>query len=139
MAKEYMVDVISTFETEDGEDGMTITCPAMYLHTPERRVIRYDEYSEDGACMHVRVVSTAEGVDIIREGNRALDLKLRVGQYYSRTYDVEYGTFLLEYTAREIIDLLTPDGGELTVRYKMDIGGVGSFNTVTMKVRKTSK
>ncbi len=139
MAKDYLVEVVSLFETEDGEDSMTVTCPAMYLHTPERRVIRYDEYTDEGVCMHVRVVSTPEGVDIIREGNRALDMKLRPGQSFSQTYDAQYGTFFLEYTAREIIDRLTPEGGELTVRYKITIGGVGSFNTVTMKVRKTKQ
>lgn len=134
---DYVVEVTSVFETGDDEDSMTVTCPAMYRYTPERRIIRYDEYTDEGACMHTRVVSTAEGVDIIREGNRALDLKLRPGQYFSQEYNVGYGMVTLEYVSRSIEDNLTEHGGTLTVKYKMDIGGVGSFNTVEIKVKKT--
>jgi len=134
---DYIAEVISTFETEDGEDSMTVCCPAMYRFTPERRIIRYDEYTDEGACMHVRVVSTADGVDIIREGSRDLDLRLRLGQYFSREYNVGYGLIPLEYVARHIEDCLDPTGGTLTVKYKIDIGGVGSFNTVVINVKKT--
>ena len=137
MSMSYVAEVISTFETEDGEDSMTVTCPAMYLYKPERKVIRYDEYTDEGARMHVRVVSSPDGVDIIREGARGLDLKLRPGQYFTQDYRTGYGSFLLEYVSRSIEDKLTPEGGTLKVSYKMDIGGVGSFNTVTIKVRKT--
>ncbi len=133
----YVVEVASTFATEDGEDGMTVSCPAQFRFTPERRLIRYDEYSDEGAVMHTRVVSTAEGVDIIREGNAALNLKLRVGQSFSQTYELPYGVFMLDYTAELVEDNLTADGGMLTVRYKIDIGGVPSINTVKMTVRKT--
>ncbi|MBR6748455.1 MAG: DUF1934 domain-containing protein [Clostridia bacterium] len=134
---DYVVEVTSTFETEDGEDSMTVTCPAMYRYTPERRLIRYDEYTDEGACMHTRVVSTSDGVDIIREGNRALDLRLRPGQCFSQEYNVGYGMVTLEYVSRGIEDCLNEQGGTLTVKYKMDIGGVGTFNTVVMSVRKT--
>ena len=134
---DYIVEVNSTFVTEDGEDGMSVSCPAQYRFTPERRVIRYDEYSDEGEVMHTRVVSTQDGVDIIREGNSALNLKLRIGQSFSQTYELPYGTFMLEYTAENIEDILTADGGTLTVRYKIDIGGVPSVNTVRMTVKKT--
>lgn len=136
---DYIAEVISTFETEDGEDTMSVTCPAMYRFTPDRRIIRYDEYTDEGACMHTRVVSTAEGVDIIREGGRSLNLRLRPGQYFSQEYNVGYGIVTLEYVSRSIEDNLTPEGGTLKVSYKMDIGGVGSFNTVTVRVKKTEK
>jgi len=133
----YVVELNSTFVTEDGEDGMTVCCPAQYRYTPERRVIRYDEYGEDEAVMHVRVVSNTEGVDIIREGSTALDLRLRIGQTSKQTYELPYGTFMLEYTAESIEDNLTAEGGNLTVRYKIDVGGVPSVNTVSMTVKKT--
>lgn len=133
----YVVEVASTFVTEDGEDGMSVTCPAQYRFTPERRVIRYDEYGDEGQIMHTRVVSTTEGVDIIREGNSALDLRLRIGKTFSQTYELPYGAVTLEYTAEAIEDILTADGGALVVRYKIDIGGVPSLNTVRMTVKKT--
>lgn len=132
----YTVEINSTFETEDGEDCMTVCCPAQYRFSTDRRVFRYDEYGEDDAVMHVRVVSSADGVDIIREGNSALNLKLRVGQSFSQTYETQFGLFMLEYTAEQIDDGLTADGGTLTVRYRIDIGGVPSLNTVQMTVKK---
>lgn len=139
MTTGYVVEVCSTFETEDGKDGMTVTCPAQYLFTPARRVIRYDEYSEEGAVMHTRVVSAAEGVDIIREGGSSLNLQLRPGKSFSRNYDLPYGTIALEYAAEYIEDSLTEEGGILTVRYRINIGGVPSVNTVKMTVRKTRR
>ncbi len=137
MTTGYVVEVCSTFETEDGKDGMTVTCPAQYLFTPTRRVIRYDEYSEEGAVMHTRVAATAEGVDIIREGGSSLNLQLRMGKSFSRDYDLPYGSITLEYAAEHIEDRLTAEGGVLTVRYRINIGGVPSLNTVKMTVKKT--
>lgn len=133
----YIVEVKSTFVTEDGEDGVTVTCPAQYRFSPERRVIRYEEYTDDGQCMHTRVVSTAEGVDIVREGGRMLSLTLREGRSFSHMYDVQYGSVKLEYTALSISDGLSGNGGVLTVRYHISIGGVDSENTVVMTVRET--
>lgn len=135
----YVVEVASSFVTEDGEDGMTVTCPAQYRFTPERRLLRYDEYGDEGQVMHTRVVSTADGVDIIREGNSALNLMLRIGKSHTQTYQLPYGAVELEYTAEAIEDILTPDGGALVVRYRINIGGVPSVNTVRMTVRKTEE
>ncbi|MBQ9993475.1 MAG: DUF1934 domain-containing protein [Clostridia bacterium] len=129
----FKIEVITTFLIDGQSDSMQGECPAQYEYTPERAVVRYDEYTEDGS-VPTEVVASGGKVDILRRG--MMDLHLAVGSTVHDGYETGYGEIDIAYTAERVDISLTERGGTLDLLYRMDLGGVESKNHVKITVER---
>ncbi len=131
----YLADIAVNFIVNGESDSMELTCPTDYSYTPERQEIAYTEYVDD-VPHATRVVVEDNRVDILRGGLMDLHLSMD-GSSVSDTYELEFGTIMVEYRAESIVPQLTEQGGSLSLRYTMDLGGELTRNSVEITVRRT--
>lgn len=111
-------------QTVDGQCDITeITVPGQMEPMPDGWELRYQQ-EEDGRPIHTRVRVADGFMEVERRSPGVSTLRLVVGQRQETMYDTGYGRLQMGLETSFLACDLTPAGGRVEARYKMDINGM---------------
>lgn len=101
-------------------------------------VLSYTEVAEDGAHTDVTVRATDTEVSVQR-GSNVSPLRMQLGRRCTCEYATPYGNFTIITHTHRIQNLLTAEGGTLTLLYDLEFGGGVTETTLRLTVQKTEE
>ena len=111
-------------QTVDGQTDVTaITVPGQMQPMPDGWELCYRQ-EEDGRTIHSRVRIADGWMEVNRGGSLSSTLRLVVGQRQESDYETGYGALRMGLETDFLSCDLTPAGGRVEARYKMDINGM---------------
>ena len=143
MSKEdFIISIVGEQKYEDERDNSTINLDTLgtYFRRGKSWYISYREYDEDNP--NVSHVSSVRVEDL--ENNRVTMTKaggtkliLEKDKRHSCAYNTLYGALILGVYTSDIESTLDENGGELKIRYTLDINSsLTSENSIQIKVKK---
>ena len=126
------VEFLTRRREEDGDTETRFTAVGILDETEEGLRLRYVEPpsdEEDGAA--VRITASGDRATIERQ-NPTLHSRMlfEQGQRHACRYDTLYGGLDLHLVCDELINELTPRGGRLFIRYRLDTPGAPPLETI---------
>jgi uncharacterized beta-barrel protein YwiB (DUF1934 family) len=123
----------------DGEiTQMEVIADARYAHRNGKYYIMYEEtgLSEMRGCITTVKVEEGGKVWVKRSGAVDTNMCYEVGQTHSCVYEFDFGSITMETHATQIDAALTPNGGQLDMRYRLDMGAVKSENHLNISIKE---
>ncbi len=137
MRKNFFISIESQ-QTVDGQVETTkVFAPCTYELTDSDVKISFEE-EHDGQRISSRVTVDPVGkVVISRKGAFTTELTLETGKHHTCAYATEFGVLEIGVLASEIMQDLADDGGQVTLKYSLDVGGrPWSDNNVAITVKE---
>lgn len=123
MNDNYIITIIGT-QTVDGEsDSVEVITTGSYCEDGDTKIVRYTEYGADDPTVTTDTTVTVEGdrrVVIDRRGVNSSRLELERGRRHQCAYETPMGQLMIGVFTDQIIDTLSPSGGDLRASYQLD-------------------
>ena len=137
MRKNFFISIESQ-QTVDGQVETTkVFAPCTYALNDGLARIAYEEEHDEQKILSCITIDKADKVIISRKGAFTTELTLETGKHHTCTYATEFGTLEIGVLASEIMQNLAEDGGQVTLKYSLDVGGRPlSDNNVAITVKE---
>lgn len=132
------VRVRSSVDTDGEVTQMDVIADARYARRNGKYYIMYEEDGLSELRGSVTTIKVEDGgkVWVKRSGAVETNMCYEVGQTHSCVYDFDFGSITMETHATQIDVSLTPEGGEVTMRYHLDMGAVKSQNSLNISIKE---
>lgn len=142
MKENYLISILGR-QNMDGETGeVQVTTLGSYVKKGNNRYITYKEYDSEENGKPVTSVLKVEGnnkVTLMR-GADSTRLVLENGKRHLCQYDTGYGNMMIGIFTSQLHAHLTDEGGELEVRYTLDINSnLSSSNEILITIKEAEK
>ncbi len=140
MEENYILSVCGRQNVEGSTDKIELETSASYVMRNGSRYISYKEYNPDYPRQHYRTtikINPDNIVTVIKGGEENHQLVLEQGERHKCEYNTPFGSLSLGiYT--ETVDInLGDNGGELRVKYSIDVESeLASLNELTLKIKE---
>lgn len=126
---------------EDETDSSELMTRGEYRFHKGSYFIDYDESEATGyAGSHVQLRAADGEMTMTRTGDAFSSLVFEDGKRHYCHYGTEYGGCMIGITTLEIRNALGAQGGELYVKYTIDVNaGLVTTNEITVRVRLTEE
>ena len=142
MEEKYLLSVCGKQYVNGSSDKVELQTNAAYVMKNGSRYITYKEYDPQNPEHHYRTtvkVDKNNVVTVIKGGEMSHNLILEKGERHRCEYRTPYGNMTLGIYTEEVIIDLNDDGGELSVRYSIDIENeLASTNELTLKIKEAT-
>ena len=137
MRKNFFI-FIESQQTVDGQVETTkVFAPCTYELNDGLARIAYEEKHDGQKILSCITIDEADKVIISRKGTFTTELKLETGKHHTCAYATEFGSLEMGVLASEIMQALAEDGGQVTLKYSLDVGGRPlSDNKVAITVKE---
>lgn len=137
MRKNFFISIESQ-QTVDGQVETTkVFAPCTYALKDGLARIAYEEEHDEQKILSCITIDEADKVIISRKGAFTTELTLETGKHHTCTYATEFGVLEIGVLASEIMQDLVEDGGQVTLKYSLDVGGRPlSDNNVAITVKE---
>ena len=137
MRKNFFISIESQ-QTVDGQVETTkVFAPCTYALKDGLARIAYEEEHDGQKIDSCITIDEIGKVIISRKGAFTTELTLETGKHHTCTYATEFGTLEMGVLASEIMQGLADDGGQVTLKYSLDVGGRPmSDNNVAITVKE---
>lgn len=137
MRKNFFISIESQ-QTVDGQVEITkVFAPCTYALNAGFARIAYEEEHDGQKILSQITIDETSKVIISRKGAFTTELTLETGKHHTCTYATEFGTLEMGVLASEIMQDLVDDGGQVKLRYSLEVGGRPmSDNTVAITVKE---
>ena len=117
---------------------MDVIADARYAHRNGKYYIMYEEsgLSEMRGCITTVKVEEDGRVWVKRSGAIDTNMCYEAGRTHSCVYEFEFGSITMETHATQIDVALAPEGGQIDMRYRLDMGAVKSDNHLNISIKE---
>lgn len=140
MEENFNLSVCGKQTVAGGSDKIELETSASYVTKNGSRYITYREYSPDHPEQHYRTtikVDSNNVVTVMKGGEENHHLILEQGERHKCEYNTPFGSMTLGVYTEYVGISLDDHGGELTVRYSIDIESeLASSNELTLKIKE---
>ncbi len=140
MEKNYILSVCGRQNVDGSTDKIELETSASYVKRNGNRYISYKEYDPDAPLKHYRTtvkVTPDNVVTVIKGGEESHQLILEKGERHKCNYNTPFGILTLGVYTEDVNIKLDDNGGELTVKYSIDIQSeLASLNELTLKIKE---
>ncbi len=140
MDENYILSVCGRQNVDGNTDKVELETSASYVMREGVRYISYKEYNPDSPLKHYRTtvkVGPHNVVTVIKGGEQNHQLILEKGERHKCEYNTPFGSLTLGVYTEDVDIRLDDSGGELTVRYSIDIESeLASLNELTLKIKE---
>ena len=132
------VRVRSSVDTDGEVTQMDVIADARYAHRNGKYYIMYEEsgLSEMRGCITTVKVEEDGRVWVKRSGAIDTNMCYEAGRTHSCVYEFEFGSITMETHATQIDVALAPEGGQIDMRYRLDMGAVKSDNHLNISIKE---
>lgn len=132
------IRIRSTVDNEGEVTQMDVIEDARYEYKNGKYYIIYEEsgFSEMSGATTTLKVEPDGKVWVKRSGEINSKMCYEVGKRHSCVYDLPFGSITMETLASKIDASLTPQGGELDIVYKLDMGAAKSENHLNITIKE---
>lgn len=132
------VRVRSSVDTDGEVTQMDVIADARYAYRNGKYYIMYEEsgLSEMRGCITTVKVEEDGRVWVKRSGALDTNMCYEVGRTHSCVYEFYFGSITMETHATQIDVALTPEGGQIDMRYRLDMGAVKSDNHLNISIKE---
>lgn len=137
MRKNFFISIESQ-QTVDGQVETTkVFAPCTYELNGGLARIAYEEEHDEQKILSCISIDENDKVIISRKGAFTTELTLETGKHHTCAYATEFGTLEIGVLASEIMQDLADDGGQVTLKYSLNVGGrLLSDNNVAITVKE---
>lgn len=140
MEEKYILSVCGRQNVDGNTDKIELETSASYVLKNGVRYISYKEYNPDTPLKHYRTtvkIGPDNTVTVIKGGEENHQLFLEKGERHKCEYNTPFGSLTLGVYTEDVDIRLDDNGGELTVRYSIDIESeLASLNELTLKIKE---
>lgn len=140
MEEKYTLSVCGKQTVNGSDDKVELQTSATYVLKNGTRYISYKEYDPNSPKQHYRTTVKIDPdniVTVIKGGEENHHLILEKGQRHKCEYNTPYGSLTLGVYTEDVNIRLDDQGGEVTVRYSIDIESeLASSNELTLKIKE---
>ena len=140
MEESYILSVRGKQITSGDEDCIELETAAAYVTRNGSRYISYKEYDPEAPDAHYRTtvkIDQNNVVTVMKGGEESHHLVLQKGERHKCEYNTPFGSMTLGVYTEYVGISLDDHGGELTVRYSIDIESeLASSNELTLKIKE---
>ena len=123
MRKDFFISIESRQSVDGQVETTKVFAPCTYALKDGLARIAYEEEHDGQKILSCITVGEADKVIISRKGAFTTELTLETGKRHTCTYATEFGTLEIGVLASEIMQDLADDGGQVTLKYSLDVGG----------------
>ena len=142
MEENYILSVTGKQMVDDGEDRIELKTMASYVTKNGSRYITYKEYDAQNPDKKYRTtvkVDPNHTVTVMKGGSESHNMILEKGQRHKCEYITPYGVLSLGVYTEYVEVSLDDHGGELIVRYVIDIQSeLASKNELHLKLEEAT-
>ena len=139
MNNDYLITIAGKHTTDDNVETISLTTFGDYGHRDGKDYITYAETETTGYAGDITTV-TLDGnrcATLERRGKTNSNLVMEKGQKHICHYETGYGNLTVGIRADVIENLLSPDGGSVNLRYKLDLNShTVSTNELNITVKQ---
>ncbi len=137
MRKNFFISIESQQNVDGQVEATKVFAPCIYELNDGLARIAYEEEHDGQKILSCITVDENDKVIISRKGAFSTELTLEKGKHYTCSYATEFGTLEMGVLAREIMQDLCENGGQVTLKYLLDVGGRPmSDNNVAITVKE---
>ncbi len=142
MDKQYLLSVCGKQYVNGSADQVDLQTNAAYVLKGSTRYITYKEYDPQNPDIHYRTtvkIDENDVVTVIKGGEISHNLILEKGQRHRCEYRTPYGNMSLGIYTEAVNVRLDDHGGEVSVRYSIDIENeLASTNELTLIIKEAN-
>lgn len=138
MQKDVMISINGLQGTmEGGEDNITLVTSGTLTSKGGEYIIRYEESELTGMEGTITTLNIAPNtVTVTRTGQYPSQMMFEKGRKHNTLYHTNYGDLVVGVDTHHIFSDIGEDGGELTVKYAIDIdNALAGTNSLTVNVK----
>ncbi len=137
--KDVTIAICGTQDVDGEENVIEMVASGTLVVTPEECILEYDEKDEDDSVSHTLLSINREGIATLeRSGPQASRMMIQRGQRHLCHYDTPFGVLDIGVFGEQVAHSLTERGGELYMRYTIDINSaMQSRNEVKITVKES--
>ncbi|MBR2176646.1 MAG: DUF1934 domain-containing protein [Clostridia bacterium] len=140
MEENYILSVCGRQYTDGSSDKVELQTSASYVMRNGSRYITYKEYDPQQPDKHYRTTVKIDPnniVTVIKGGTENHHLILEKGKRHKCEYNTPYGSITMGIYTDSVSISLDDSGGELTVKYSIDIESeLASSNELTLSIKE---
>lgn len=140
MEENYILSVCGKQIVNGSEDRIELETAAAYVIENGCRSISYKEYDAEDPSKHYRTTVRIDEngtVTVMKGGSENHNLILEKGKRHKCEYNTPYGSLTLGVYTESVETDLSENGGELCVKYSIDIESeLASNNELTLKIKE---
>lgn len=139
MDKKYIITIDGRQSASDMNEKLSLSTLGNYGVVDGKNIIQYEESETTGfeGDITTLVVEQERRATLKRRGKTSSDLIIEMGQRNLCHYDTGDGALAIGVFAHRISNRLGPDGGELKLRYSLDVNAnTVSTNELNITVRE---
>lgn len=139
--KSVLIDIVSVIKTDEDTDTIELTTVGKMAERDGKWLIIYDETPPDGSqSVHTTLkVNSNDSITLQRTGGIMMKMLLKSGESSLCRYSTAYGDLMVEVYANEVSAKMHNGGGEIRMKYSIDINsGFSSVNEVVVNIKEDS-
>ena len=140
MEENYILSVCGMQTVNGSQDKIELETAASYVMRDGSRYITYKEYDAQNPGQHYRTTVKIDEkgvVTVMKGGEENHNLILEQGVRHKCEYNTPYGSLTLGVYTDSVSAKLDDNGGELKVKYSIDIESeLASSNELTLKIKE---
>lgn len=136
LTESHDISIVGIQHYDDTSGEIALNTTGSYEKKGDSRLISYNEYDEDNPNIsHISYIEIKKNVVTMSKKDSATKLILEIGRRNICLYDTGFGSMALGVFASEINSSLDDFGGELIVKYTLDVdSNLSSRNEVKINV-----
>ena len=137
--KDVMISIRGTQEVDGEENVIEMLAGGVYSLSGGECLLEYDEKDEDDEVFHTTLsIDPAGVVTLQRDGLHSNRMTIQRGQRHLCHYDTPFGALMIGVFGEQVASSLTEEGGEILMRYTIDIkSAMQSRNEVKITVKES--
>ena len=137
--KDVTISIQGTQEVDGEENAIEMVASGTLCVSPEEFVLEYDEKDEDDVVSRTTLTVDHEGTATLqRDGPRGSRMMIQRGRRHLCHYDTAFGVLMIGVFGEQVAHNMTDSGGELYMRYTIDINSaMQSRNEVKITVKES--
>lgn len=139
MKNDYLITIDGRHTADDDTETISLSTFGSYVHRDGKDYITYKETDATGYEGDVTTVmlENSNRATITRHGKTRSRLVIEKGQKHMCHYETDYGNLMIGILADKIDNRLQADGGEVRLRYSLDINSNAlSVNELNITVKE---
>lgn len=140
MEENFILSVCGKQDVSGSSDKIELETPASYVTRNGTRYITYKEYDPNRPDEHYRTTVKVDKdniVTVMKGGQENHHLILEKGKRHKCEYNTPFGSMMLGVYTDSVFISLDDKGGEVRVRYSIDIESeIASINELTLKIKE---